>query len=102
MKYYFCEYIILFLTWFKVFLVEGNLFQVCSVAVRPNYPSDYYTSNRKFYHILMLKCDSKLNISLYLVTGGLLQIAADVINYHLPYSEEAPRLVKGAKCQVCQ
>ena len=27
-KYYFCEYIILFLTWFKVFSVEANLFQV--------------------------------------------------------------------------
>ena len=27
-KYYFCEYLILFLMWFKVFLVEANLFQV--------------------------------------------------------------------------
>ena len=25
-KYYFCEYIILLLKWFKVFLVEANLF----------------------------------------------------------------------------
>ena len=28
MKYYFCEYIILILKWFEVFLVEANLFQV--------------------------------------------------------------------------
>ena len=27
-KYYFCEYIILILKWFKVFLVEANVFQV--------------------------------------------------------------------------
>ena len=27
-KYYFCEYIILILKWFEVFLVEANLFQV--------------------------------------------------------------------------
>ena len=28
MKYYFCEYIILLLKWFEVFLEETNLFQV--------------------------------------------------------------------------
>ena len=28
MKYYFCEYIILLLKWFEVFLVKANLFQV--------------------------------------------------------------------------
>ena len=28
MKYYFCEYIILLLKWFEVFLEEANLFQV--------------------------------------------------------------------------
>ena len=32
LKYYFCEYIVLFLTWFKVFLVEANLFQLLSCS----------------------------------------------------------------------
>ena len=44
-KYYFCEYIILFLTWFKVFLVEASLFpSFIKLRSELNYPSDYHTS----------------------------------------------------------
>ena len=34
LKYYFCEYIVLFLTWFKLLLIEANLF--VAIKLQPN------------------------------------------------------------------